>query len=62
MKTRTVLYADEGKILTDGELYGKTIYLAETKSADDFYEIDEAEYEAIMKAKEEEELAILENE
>ena len=29
MKTRTIIYADEGKILTDGEIYGKQIFLAE---------------------------------
>ena len=26
----TVLIADEGKILTDGKVYGRTIYLAKT--------------------------------
>lgn len=56
MKSRTILYADEGKVLTDGEIFGKTIYLAETKSEEDFYEINESDYEAILKAKEEEEL------
>ena len=62
MKSRTILYADEGKVLTDGELFGKTIYLAETKSEEDFYEIDKSEYEAILKAKEEEEMREIENE
>ena len=47
MITRTILYADEGKILTDGEIYGKQIYLAVGLSADSFYEITEEEYEAL---------------
>lgn len=44
----TVLKADEGKILTDGEIYGRTIYLAKGRTADEFYEITEAEYEEIQ--------------
>ncbi|MBE6584698.1 MAG: hypothetical protein E7649_06975 [Ruminococcaceae bacterium] len=48
MKIRKILYADEGKVLTDGEIYGSMIYLAEGQSADDFYEISMEEYAAIM--------------
>ena len=48
MKTRKILYADEGKVLTDGEIYGTTIYLAEGRSAGEFYEISAEEYAAIM--------------
>ena len=48
IETRTVLKADEGKILTDGEIYGRTIMLAEGRSADEFHEITEAEYNRIM--------------
>lgn len=47
--TTTVLKADEGKILTDGEIYGKTIYLAKNRSPEEFNEITEAEYEEIQK-------------
>ena len=50
MTTRMILYADEGKVLTNGEIYGKEIYLAEGVSAEDFYEISDAEYEAIQAA------------
>lgn len=39
--------ADEGKWLTDGEIYGKTISLAEGVSVDDYYEITNEEYESI---------------
>lgn len=52
MKTRTILYADEGKILTDGEIYGRQIFLAEGKSALSFYEITEDEYAQILEAEE----------
>ena len=53
MTTRIVLYADEGKILTDGEIYGKQIYLAVGVSPDRFYEITEKEYKEITEALEE---------
>ena len=52
MKTRKILYADEGKILTNGEIYGKQIFLAEGAHDYDFYEISEEEYEIRMKAEE----------
>lgn len=48
MKTRKVLYAESGKVLTNGEIYGTRIYLAEGQSAGDFYEIGAEEYAAIM--------------
>lgn len=46
----TTLYADEGKVLTNGTDYGTTISLAEGVSADDFYEITDAEYKAILES------------
>lgn len=52
MRTRIVLYAEEGMILTDGEIYGRQIILAEGSGAEKFREIPEAEYEEIMKAQE----------
>lgn len=46
--TTTVLKADEGKILTDGSVYGKMIYLAKGRDAEEFHEITEEEYEEIQ--------------
>ena len=48
MTTRTIIFADEGKILTNGEIYGTDIFLAEHMSPDDFHEITKEEYEAIL--------------
>lgn len=50
MTTRLILYADEGKVLTNGVLYGKEIYLAEGVSAENFREITDAEYNVIQAA------------
>ena len=54
MKTQTVsatvICADEGKILTDGKVYGRTIYLAKNRSPEEFHEITEAEYNEIREA------------
>ena len=53
MKSRTVLYAEEGKILTNGEIYGKQIFLAENIDKQSFYEVSEEEYLSIMDQKNE---------
>lgn len=54
MKTREVLYADDGMVLTDGAHYGKVIFVGDGKSAEDYTEITEAEYETIMAEQENE--------
>ena len=50
MKTETltvnVIKAEKGKILTDGNIYGRMIYLAKNRSPEEFHEITEAEYDA----------------
>ena len=53
MKIRLVIYADEGKVLTNGETYGRTIYLANGENADNYHEISEAEYQEMLKSQEE---------
>jgi hypothetical protein len=52
MKTRITLVADEGKWLTNGETYGKQVTLAVGASADDWHEISDEEYTAIMEKQE----------
>lgn len=56
MNKRTILYADEGKVLTNGEIYGSVIYLAEGMSAFPFYEITKEEYEKIQEKEQERQL------
>jgi hypothetical protein len=48
MKILKTIYAEEGKILTNGEIYGRWIALAEDASETDFHEITEEEYKAVM--------------
>lgn len=52
MKVRKVLHADEGKVLTNGEIYGKHIFLAETENESSFYEITEEQFKEILKEQE----------
>lgn len=54
MKTKKVIYAEEGKILTNGEIYGRVIFLADGMSEDGFYEITEAEYQKALEEKSQE--------
>lgn len=48
MAERIVLNATDGHVLTNGEIYGTTIYLADGLDGADFYEITKAEYDEIM--------------
>lgn len=47
--TRIKLTAAEGMVLTDGESYGKEIFLSQNESADNWHEITEEEYIEIQK-------------
>lgn len=48
MKIMTTLYADEGKVITNGTDYGTTISLAEGVTASDYKEITVEEYNEIL--------------
>lgn len=52
MKVRKIIYADEGKILTNGTDFAKVRHLFEGEDETAFYEITEAEYEEILRRKE----------
>lgn len=52
------LKASNGMTLTNGEAYGKTIYLGINDSVDNWHEITDTEYEEIL-AKQSEELEML---
>ena len=41
--TRTVLVADEGKMLTDGEIYAKSVELGDWDKPENWHEITDAE-------------------
>lgn len=52
----TVLTADDGMKLTNGEAFGTTVRLGVNDSADNWHEVTEAEAEQMMAEAEEEEL------
>lgn len=58
MRSMVTLFADEGKILTNGVDYGTTISLAENADASQYYEITIEEYENILKEQEEQMILI----
>lgn len=46
------LTASDGHVLTNGEAYGKTVYLGKNDSPDNWYEIAEEEYETFRQMEE----------
>ena len=49
--TITKLIATKGNILTNGEVYGREVFLAVGESIDNWHEITEEEYNEIQAAK-----------
>ncbi len=56
MKHDTVIInkiiADEGMVLTDGQSYGRIVFLGKEDSAENWREITEEEYQEILKEQE----------
>lgn len=52
MKSRLIIYADEGKVLTNGETYGTQIFLAENDKPENWHEITEEEHAKILEEQE----------
>ena len=50
---RTPIVANEGKVLTNGTIYGKIIYLAEGVKPNSFQEITDAVYAELLRKEEE---------
>ena len=49
-----IIIADDGMMLTNGEIYAKTIRLGDWDKAENYHEITYAEYEEILQAQIEE--------
>ena len=54
MKKRVVLYASDGMVLTNGQNYGKIVYLADPIDEYSYKEITDEEYKEILEKREEE--------
>lgn len=50
----TKLTASDGMVLTNGEAYGKEVYLGKNDKAENWHEITDAEYQAILEEQEKE--------
>lgn len=48
--SRLKMKATEGMVLTNGEVFGRQIFLGTGDSPDNWHEIPEAEYEALMES------------
>lgn len=42
MKKRTILYAEDGMVLTNGTVYGKEVLLADGTREESFWEVPES--------------------
>ncbi|MBO4979903.1 MAG: hypothetical protein J6D16_05795 [Clostridia bacterium] len=48
MKTRITLYAEDGRVLTDGKHFGRIVHLDTNVDATAWHEISEEEYSEIQ--------------
>lgn len=53
---RIIIFAEVGKVLTDGKIYGTPVVLGKNKNPDEFTEITIEEYEKIRDEESEENL------
>lgn len=51
--TQTLLTAEEGHYLTDGQTFGRTVVLPSEEDAKNWHEITQEAYDAIVKKQEE---------
>lgn len=51
VENQTVLKADDGKLLTNGDTFGKVVYLGKNDSVDNWYEISDEKSEALQESK-----------
>lgn len=51
--------ANQGMVLTNGDIYAKEVYLGVIDKPENWYEITEESYEAILKIEEEKEAELL---
>lgn len=52
MKKRIILYADTDKVLTNGEIYGTQIFLADGEDPATYQEITKEKYNEILEERE----------
>ena len=45
---RIILKADKGMVLTDGKVFGRTIYLADGRNKEEFYALTEEEFKEMI--------------
>lgn len=50
IENATVLKADEGKTLTNGEAFGKVVYLGKNDTAHNWHEITDEEAQALQES------------
>ena len=52
MEKRTVIYADDGMTLTNGDAFGKVVYLGFNDTPENWYEITDEQAAALQETEE----------